>query len=519
MAAPVDLTSEQIRQALLANFLTPISTLAIPAWDPSDFASLATTVAAGADFDVAAVGAAVAARGADVAAANAFIDAQIAAGAAAGAAPDAAELVVVLRELAARTAEGVAGTPAQKLASVQAVYAAMQAALPAPGGPVAAEVAAARAAGEAEFVVQRAIIRGGAIQRGGSRATVKAAVSASLGLPARSVIEAVIHQIIDGPTILSKKGFLIYNVPKSDELLARFCTIFYARSKGWNVNMGNFVNFITSDAYKSMPKSDLDTCDALLNIPAAVRATFDAWDRRVEQIRDAMSVNPVGRGANVLPALNRIQAPVYQSVSSFTRYPGAVQQGLIRIRTPTNTSVAQTMGQLQALRVIASQTGGKGQRGGNPHAPLYPRMVMNGGAHPFATLSGGAIQPAQVLIDKVNSLKTQFQQITGSALPNALPNDIGLQIDNYANQVNQQLKDVQDKLKVIAGANASLAQYPLGMGVTLQMDEASLKEYAKHAQDLNNLAQKAMRKLDKLAEIKDLLQDLVDKQSPAKLNP
>jgi hypothetical protein len=179
------------------------------------------------------------------------------------------------------------------------------------------------------------------------------------------------------------------------------------------------------------------------------------------------------------------------------------------------------MGQLAALRVVQSQLGGQrgGQRGGNPHAPLYPRMVMNGGAHPFATLSGGAIQPAQVLIDKVNSLKTQFQQSTGSALPNALPNDIGLQIDNYANQVNQQLKDVQDKLKVIAGANASLAQYPLGMGVTLQMDEASLKEYAKHAQDLNNLAQKAMRKLDKLAEIKDLLQDLVDKQSPAKLNP
>ena len=49
------------------------------------------------------------------------------------------------------------------------------------------------------------------------------------------------------------------------------------------------------------------------------------------------------------------------------------------------------------------------------------------------------------------------------------------------------------------------------------MDETSLKGYAIHADDLNKAAEKASRKLDKLAEIKNLLEELVGKVSPAVL--
>jgi uncharacterized phage infection (PIP) family protein YhgE len=125
------------------------------------------------------------------------------------------------------------------------------------------------------------------------------------------------------------------------------------------------------------------------------------------------------------------------------------------------------------------------------------------------------MQPAQVLIDKVKSLKDQFRAVTGQPLAGPL----SAQIDAYATQVNQQLKDVQDKLKILAGANAALAQYPLGAGVDLNMGESDLKGYAQHAKDLQALADKAMKKMDKLSEIKDLLQDLVNKQNPVPLNP
>jgi hypothetical protein len=267
-----------------------------------------------------------------------------------------------------------------------------------------------------------------------------------------------------------------------------------------------------------MPASDFQLYKSLLPISSAQQVNMDAFDKLVDQIRDAMSQNPIGRGAAAFSPKNVINPPTYQTLTAFSKYPVSVQTALVRVRTPTNSSVTQTMGQLAALRVVQSQLGGQrgGQRGGNPHAPLYPRMVMNGGAHPFATLQGGAMmQPAQVLIDKVKSLKDQFRSVTGQSLAGPL----SAQIDAYATQVNQQLKDVQDKLKILAGANAALAQYPLGAGVDLNMAESDLKGYAQHAKDLQMLADKAMKKMDKLSEIKNLLQDLVDKQSPAPVAP
>jgi hypothetical protein len=355
-------------------------------------------------------------------------------------------------------------------------------------------------------------------QMGGSVATVWPNVQMALAITGFPALAGIVRAIMNGPLVLSKKGFMIYNVPKWDELLQRMCSTNFAMAKGITVGPGNRNQIITSDVYKSMPASDFQLYKSLLPITPGQQRNMDAFDKLVDQIRDAMSQNPVGRGAAAFSPKNVINPPTYQTLTAFSKYPASVQSALVRVRTPTNSSVAQTMGQLAALRVVQSQLGGQrgGQRGGNPHAPLYPRMVMNGGAHPFATLHGGAaMQPAQVLIDKVKSLKDQFRAVTGQALAGPL----SAQIDAYATQVNQQLKDVQDKLKILAGANSALAQYPLGAGVDLNMAESDLKGYAQHAKDLQALADKAMKKMDKLSEIKDLLQDLVDKQNPAPLNP
>jgi DNA repair exonuclease SbcCD ATPase subunit len=140
-------------------------------------------------------------------------------------------------------------------------------------------------------------------------------------------------------------------------------------------------------------------------------------------------------------------------------------------------------------------------------------MVMNGGAHPFATLSGGEVEPAAVLQAKIDSLLNQYKVITGVDLAGALPK----QIREYGTAVNVSLKAVKEKLQELSDANAALAQYPLGLGVAAPQAAEELKAYAARGAELNKAAERASRKMDKLTEIRDLLQDLVNKQAPVVL--
>ena len=70
---------------------------------------------------------------------------------------------------------------------------------------------------------------------------------------------------------------------------------------------------------------------------------------------------------------------------------------------------------------------------------------------------------------------------------------------------------------MLSNANAILAQYPVGLGATVPVTTDKLKEYAERGAELNKAAERASRKLDKLAEIKDLLEDLLARQNPVKL--
>ena len=350
-------------------------------------------------------------------------------------------------------------------------------------------------------------------QVGGNRAQVKVGVMRLLGIVG-TPLQILVSNVIDGGLILSQKGYLIYNIPKSDEVVARLCSVFFAKSKGFNVNLGNVDQVAASDVYKSMPASDLETFKSLLlaGLSAAqksqLEAAFTKWDERVDKIRDALSVNPAMGAQQNIPLKNQYEQPFLNKVSVYSNWNPSLQSAVVRLRTPPQ--VKNQAGTMAQLRVIAQRGG---QKGGNPHAPLYPTVVMNGGSHPLATMEGGAVQPAQVLMDKIKALKEQFRQATNQ--PFAGPVDA--QITAYETAVNDSLKDVQKKLQLLKDATGSLAQFPLGVGVDLQMDENSLKDYAKHADELNKAAEKASRKLDKLSEIKNLLEELVSKVSPATL--
>ena len=345
-------------------------------------------------------------------------------------------------------------------------------------------------------------------QRGGSRAMVKPVVNRMLGVPAGSYMANVLSEVIDGNLVLSKKGTLIFNVPKSEELLSRAASVLYVASKGFPVTNANQIQIVGSDAFKEMPPSDRNTYVALFRLTQAQKDANVKWDERVEKIREALSVNNTAGVMGVIPVKQRLVRPSIVTMASFSNFSPQLQNAVRRARTPPTDNAMGTLNAIRELRV----TGVPVFRGGanNHHAPLYPRMVMNGGAHPFATFNGGDVEPAEVLDAKIKSLLTQYQTVTGQPLAGPL----AAQIQGYYPTVNQALKDVKEKLQELANANAALAQYPLGLGVDAPQTAAELKQYADRGVELNKAAERAARKMDKLGEIRDLLQDLVNRQTP-----
>jgi hypothetical protein len=317
---------------------------------------------------------------------------------------------------------------------------------------------------------------------------------------------------MNGPLVLSKSNTLIFNVPKSDELLARVCSVFFAKSKGYSINAGNIPIIVRSDLFRSMPSSDLEVHKSLLNLSQAQKDGAAKWDVQVEKIREALSVNNSAGLPGAIPPKNILARPVTAVLASFSNYGPELQQAVLRARrTPPVSSTAGAMRALGNLRVTGTPVFAGGNA--NTHAPLYPRMVMNGGAHPFAVLDGGAVEPAAVLDAKIKQLLAQYQTVTGVPLTGAL----AAQIQGYYPTVNQALKEVKEKLQELANANAALAQYPRGVGVDPPKSAAELKAYADRGAELNKAAERAARKMDKLEEIKNLLQDLVDRQGPSRV--
>jgi len=316
-------------------------------------------------------------------------------------------------------------------------------------------------------------------------------------------LRAAVQNILEHNTTVSKQGKTVNHIPKSDEIIARAAAVV---QNGPLVGNARFNETFRGNAYKSVPQSVFDTMKSLFGMDAEKAS---AWDKLVDDINEKLSNAPgVGASGDAIPEGNKLTQPFRNTLNSFTTYSASLQEGVRRARTPP-TQNAQ--GVLRAL-VVAERP--RGFAGGNAqaHAPLYPSMVMNGGAHPFAVLNGGDVDPTAVLVAKITQLAAQYKALTGQDLPM-----LG-EINGFKTVVTNNLRDVNERLQTLANANAAIAQYPLALGTDVPGTNDQLKAYADRATELNKAATKASRKLDRLVEIRDLIQDLVNKQGPARLN-
>jgi hypothetical protein len=338
-----------------------------------------------------------------------------------------------------------------------------------------------------------------------------------------------------------KTNRIIYNVPKSDELLRRFVSPLFAKSKGVDINVTGAGTAalirpkMESDVLDSMPKSDSEIYISLLNISDPQRAAFKKYDDRVDQIREALSQG-LGPTASTIPPSNVIPHVLQNNISVISSYPAGLKAALLEKRKSDSSNPLNAAATLNRIR-IAMNGGANNMTGGNASkaAPLYPRFVMHGGAHPLAVMEGGAAaapaaapaaaaaagpwNPARVtpnpvaLLDaRIKELEAQFQSATGQGI-NA---NLARTIRDYSDNVNNNIVGVQKSLKELADANAALAQYPLGLGMNAtSFDAAKLNQISAQADKINKDAARASKQLDKLSQIKDTLEELVNKTTPA----
>jgi chemotaxis protein histidine kinase CheA len=340
-------------------------------------------------------------------------------------------------------------------------------------------------------------LRGGAAGAG-------AGAGAGVGADNIRKLFDALDYIYDNNTTVSKQGKTVNLIPKSDEIIARAAAVV---QNGPLVGAAKFDDTFRGNAYKSISQSTFDMMKSIFNMDVEKASK---WDKLIDDLYERLSNAPgVVSGADAIPLKNRLVQPWRNTANAFSTYSAKLQEGVRRARTPP-TQNAQAV--LRTLVVAERPRGfaGGAQRGG--HAPLYPKTVMNGGAQPLAVINRGDVNPTAVLKAKIDQLAAQYKALTGQALP--MLNDINA----YKDLVDANLKSVNDSLQTLANANAAIAQYPLALGTAVPGNLPQLKAYADRALELNKASMKASRKLDRLVEMKDLIQDIVNKQGPAKLN-
>jgi len=333
-----------------------------------------------------------------------------------------------------------------------------------------------------------------------SDVNVRDAVLRALDVSGNDAFSEGIQKIFDSQTSIAG-GRTLHRIPESREILARIIAV---REKS-NIGVSDAEVF-TSKAYLDVSDGKIQHLKAYALMDSAKAA---AWDAKVKEILSKLAdYRAPGTGTEKLEERNKLNGPFLVTKGSISNYPADLQVKIKNARTPPTYGTAAAMGALRTFTVAQTV-----QNGGNvsAHAPLFPRMTMNGGAHPFATLSGGEVQPAQVLQNKIKTLLEQYKMVNNGVEINAT---LKQQISSYGDNVNAELVKVNEALKSLAVLNGSIAQNPPVAGYVV--DIANVDALNAKAKELAKNAESASKKMMKLEDIAALLQELISKQMPPK---
>lgn len=305
-------------------------------------------------------------------------------------------------------------------------------------------------------------------------------------------------------------GIQIPNIPLASEVLKRVVAPMYLRHIG--VPDQGELNEMLLSVYKNIPAALEDAYVATLDVPAGVAAK---WDARVKQVRDGLAQRVSAAGGTVFDAKQLVKNPSLVTVTRLNNTNPVVAQAVFRQNDPANVGrVVPVLGSMFTLgvnpRVNNRLSGGSNQ---NLHAPLYPKLVMNGGAHPFAVLSGGdpnVDNMVAVVQSRIDALKAQYKSVTNQDIEPA----INQAIVNYLSNVKAGFEGLEKDLTNLRDATGYLAQNPLGPGLPQPANSAELATLAEKSRAITEKSLRLSKQFGKLADIENLLRELVDQVKP-----
>ena len=342
-------------------------------------------------------------------------------------------------------------------------------------------------------------------------------------------LEDTMQSIIEGDYIPYKSS-MILNVPTSKELVARLVTPLWMQSKGLPV--GNVIDVIKSNLYSRIPDLDYNTWYDTTIVDDNKKTNLSKWDELVKKIRDHLSSSSAGTVSSEIRPSNAVAQPVKSTLTVFNRNPNVLAvlpQHRIRV---TNPAAPMPVNPLAGFRIALQNGGNFNMKGGNVSraAPLYPTLVMNGGASPFAVMEGGGVaaapaawptdrptpNPVAILDARINAAINGFKAATNKELDGGLKNSIR----EYSDNTNKALKELTEKLQLLNDANKAFSQYRPGLGVDAgRMTTDQLKTMVDQIKEINERAEKASNKYSKLEEIAKTVEELAARGRGMGRNP
>lgn len=325
------------------------------------------------------------------------------------------------------------------------------------------------------------------------------------------VIEQILVKSYENSDYLVHNGKQVLRVSCSEEMAKRFCAPIYMNYIG--VKVDSVCDAMILDTYKHIPGGLEDSYISSLGLDsAAAKAVFKKWDERVKTILDALASAGLPATGAAFP--NPLPKPVVQSITVLSGVNPLVRDAVYAANAP---GAIARMVQPQmftvgyAKPVMTAMYGGASH---NPHAPLYPKLVMNGGASPFALYGGNEAVKTMVSViqNRINALKTEYKAVSGEELDDA----INTQINGYVTKVSDGFTGLESDLKDLRDANGYLAQYPLSEGLPRPNDSSSLKSLADKGRAVTEKSLKLSKQVGKLSDIENLLSELVANARPKK---
>jgi hypothetical protein len=326
----------------------------------------------------------------------------------------------------------------------------------------------------------------------------------ALGLPATSIFYTLINNSLNNSDYIIHNGFQIINVPSSDVLLRRLISPLYLNHLGVT---DAATTVILSNVYKTIPPRLEDSFIATLNVPSDFASK---WDARVKQIKDALAKKSSTSGSASFDPKNVINQPGLQTVTVLSTANPSTANAVYNQNNPN--MVGNTVPRPVSIFSLGlNQMNGGSVR--NLHAPLYPKLVMNGGAHPFAVISGGdsSVDNMIAVIDsRIASLKQQYQAVSGQPLDNNISN----QITTYVADVRRGFEGLEKDLKDLRDASGYLAQNPLAEDLPLPANTTELSVLAEKGRAITEKSLKLSKQFGKVSKIESLLEELIKQLKP-----